>query len=70
MKILLTLIMCSFTTGECIAPYQVKQPFNDMHDCLMMGYQMAQEKTKEIGREEINKNGIYVKFYCKAVEEV
>ena len=41
-----------------------------MYDCLTTGYQMAQEKTKEIGREEINKNGIYVKFYCKAVEEV
>ena len=70
MKILLTLILCSFTTGDCIAPYTVEKPFKDMYDCLMTGYQMSQEKTKEIGREEINKNGIYVKFYCKAVEEI
>ena len=69
MKIVLTLILCSFTTGDCITPYQVPKSFNDMHDCLMMGYQMAQEKTKELGREEVNKHGIYVKFYCKAVDE-
>jgi|TARA_R100000426_G_scaffold12196_2_gene12221 putative hemolysin len=70
MKILLTLVICSFATGDCIAPHTVNKSFKDMHDCLMNGYQMAQEKTKEIGREEVNKHGIYVKFYCKSVEEI
>ena len=40
-----------------------------MHDCLMMGYQMAQEKTKEIGREKVNEHGIYIKFYCEKAPE-
>ena len=31
---------------------------------MIEGYQMALEKTIEIGREDINKNRIYIKFGC------
>jgi hypothetical protein len=40
-----------------------------MYDCLVRGYEMSKEKTVEIGRQEVNKNGIYIKFHCKAVPE-
>ena len=69
MKILLTLIMCSFNTNVCITPYEVPTTFNSMYDCLVKGYEMSMEKTVEIGRQEVNKNGIYIKFHCKAVPE-
>ncbi len=29
-----------------------------------VGYEEAQNKMKEIGREESNKYGMYIKFYC------
>ncbi len=40
-----------------------------MYDCLVRGYEMSMEKTIEIGQQEVNKNGIYIKFHCKAVPE-
>jgi hypothetical protein len=69
MKILLTLIMCSFNTNVCITPYEVPTTFNSMYDCLVKGYEMSMEKTVEIGKYEVNKHGIYIKFHCKAVPE-
>ena len=47
MKILLTLIMCSITTGECIAPYTHDKEYPDMYECLLDGYDMAADKTLE-----------------------
>ena len=67
MKILLTLIMCSITTGECIAPYTHDKEYPDMYECLLDGYDMAADKTLEIGRFDVNEHGIYIKFYCKEI---
>ena len=64
MKIVLTLFLCSFTTGECLPPYKYPLQFNDMYDCLNAGYIESQKKTKEIGRAEINEHGIYIRFSC------
>ena len=69
MKIMLTLIMCSFTNGTCIAPYTVPEAYDNMYDCLMSGYKMSLEKTTEIGPEKVNEHGIYIKFHCKQVPE-
>ena len=30
----------------------------------MFGYEESIKKMKEIGREEVNKYGMYIKFYC------
>ena len=67
MKILLTLIMCSISTGDCIPPYVHDKEYPDMYECLLDGYNMAEDKTLEIGRFNINEHGIYVKFYCSEV---
>ena len=36
-----------------------------MYECLNAGYSEALKKSKEIGKEEVNKNGIYIRFMCK-----
>ena len=64
MKIILTLFLCSFNTGECLPPYKYPLQFNDMYDCLNAGYIESQKKTEEIGRAEINEHGIYIRFSC------
>lgn len=64
MKIILTLFLCSFNTGECLPPYKYHIEFNDMYDCLNAGYIESQKKTEEIGRSEINEHGIYIRFSC------
>ena len=70
MKILFTLIMCSFTTGDCITPYVHDKEYPDMYECLLEGYEMSMNKTMEIGRYDVNQHGIYIKFYCSKASEV
>ena len=70
MKFILTLILCSQTQQICMPPYQWSDLFNSQYDCLMFGYEESQKKMKEIGREEVNKHNIYVKFYCTPQEVI
>ena len=65
MKVILILYMCSFTTGQCLAPYEFPIHYNDMYECLNAGYSESLRKSKEIGRKDINENGIYIRFACK-----
>ena len=65
MKILMSLIICSSVAGECMPPFQWPEAFNTKYDCLHFGYEEAQRKLEEIGREDINKYGMYIKFTCK-----
>ena len=70
MKFILTLILCSQTQQICMPPYQWTDLFNSQYDCLMFGYEESKNKMQEIGREEVNKHSIYVKFYCTQQEVI
>ena len=65
MKVILILYMCSFNTGACLPPYEFPVQYNDMYECLNAGYQESLKKSKEIGRKDVNENGIYIRFMCK-----
>ena len=69
MKIILTLFMCSISAGECLPPYQWPERFKDSYDCMQFGYKESHRKMEEIGRVEVNKHGIYVRFVCTPVTE-
>ena len=58
------MIICSQVAGTCLPPYQWPTAFNNQYDCLMFGYEEALKKMEEIARAEINKHGMFVKFYC------
>jgi len=64
MKILLSLIICSQVGGTCMPPYQWPETFRTQYDCLMFGYEESIKKMKEIGREEVNKYNVYIRFTC------
>ena len=64
MKILLTLIICSQVANTCMPPYPWPDTFNTTYDCMLFGYEESLKKMKEIGREDVNKYGMYIKFYC------
>ena len=65
MKVILILYMCSFTTRKCLPPYEFPIQYNDMYECLNAGYSESLKKSKDIGRQDVNKNGIYIRFACK-----
>ena len=64
MTYVLSLVICSAIAGQCLPPYNVDKLYKDGYDCMLDGYKMAIEKTIEIGRENINKSRIYIKFGC------
>ena len=64
MKILLTLIMCSYVQGSCLQPYEWPIQYDSMYECMLAGYEESQKKMKEIGRIEVNKNQVYIRFTC------
>ena len=65
MKILLTLVICSYVQGVCMPTYEWPEKFNTMYDCLTFGYEESNKKMKEIGRAEVNKHEIYIRFSCQ-----
>ena len=64
MKILLSLIICSQIAGTCMTPYQWPETFNTQYDCLMFVYEESIRKMEEIGREEVNKYNVFIRFTC------
>ena len=45
-------------------PYEWPNRFDTQYDCLMFGYEESAIKMKEIGRADVNKYNMYIKFYC------
>ena len=64
MKILLSIVICSQVAGTCLKPYPWPTTFNTQYDCLMFGYKESIVKMEEIGRTDVNKYGMFIKFYC------
>ena len=66
MKILLTLYLCSTVAGTCLDGFEWPETYNDMYDCMMMGYSTSIDKMVEIGRAEVNEYDMFIKFTCMA----
>tara|TARA_R100000664_G_scaffold33333_1_gene50202 strand:+ start:71 stop:283 length:213 start_codon:yes stop_codon:yes gene_type:complete len=64
MKFLLTLFLCSTVAGECMPPYQWPEAFKDEYDCMLFGYEEASKKLIEMGRDDVNKHQMWIKFTC------
>jgi len=64
MKILLTLYLCSTVAGTCLEGFEWPETYNDMYDCMITGYNTSIDKMAEIGRTEVNKYDIFIKFTC------
>tara|TARA_Y100001938_G_C7962436_1_gene365021 strand:- start:621 stop:821 length:201 start_codon:yes stop_codon:yes gene_type:complete len=63
------MIICSSVAGECMPPYKWPKTFNTQYDCLMFGYEESITKLKELGPKDVNKYGMFVKFYCSPSEQ-
>ena len=70
MKILLTLIMCCYTASTCLQPYPWPDTFSNNYDCMIAGYEEAKKKIEEIGKSEVNKHQIYIRFTCTPTDSI
>ena len=69
MKIILTLLMCSYTAGTCMPAYQWPDIFESAYDCSIFGYEESARKLREIGREEVDKYRMSITFTCTLFSE-
>ena len=64
MEVALILYMCSAIQKTCLEPYVWPDRFYDQYGCMVAGYEESGKKIAEIGRKEVNKHDIYIKFEC------
>ena len=64
MKFILALVICSQVQQTCLPPYQWPDRFDTQYDCMVFGYEESLNKMKQIGREEVNKYNMYIRFTC------
>ena len=66
MKFILTLLMCYIVDGKttCLPPFQSEVEYVDAYECMLDGYNESYNKIVELGREDVNKYNIYIKFGC------
>ena len=70
MKFILSLIICSQVAGTCMPPYPWPESFDSQYDCMVFGYEESLNKMQEIGRQEVNKYNIYIRFTCSPEETI
>ena len=66
MNFILTFLMCSVLEGKttCLPPFQSEVEYKDAYECMLDGYNESYNKIVELGREDVNKYNIYIKFGC------
>ena len=69
MKIILVLYMCSYVGSSCLPGLQWPNKFDDMYDCMETGYSESMKKMEEVGREDVNKHEIFIRFACVEEQE-
>ena len=64
MDVVLILYLCSAIQKTCMDPYIWPERYYDQYGCMVAGYEEAGKKIAELGRKEVNKHDIYIKFEC------
>jgi hypothetical protein len=64
MKLMLVMIFCTALHQQCQKPYPMPESYNNFYSCMVAGYEEAKRKTLEVGAVRVNKELIYIKFYC------
>ena len=66
MEFFLTIFICSIIDGKtnCIPPITLEEKYKDGYDCMLSGYTKSHDKIVELGRDDVNKYKIYIKFGC------
>ena len=58
------MIICAQVESTCYPPITLNKTFYTSYDCLQEGYKESQTLLKELGKEQVNKNKIIIKFTC------
>ena len=56
----------SFVEGKttCMQPHSFEDKYTDAYSCMLDGYTRSYDKIVELGKDDVNKFNIYIKFGC------
>ena len=60
----LTVFLCSLYASTCLPPHTFEDVYSDNFSCMLDGYQRSFDKMVELGAEEVNTQGLYIRFVC------
>ena len=66
MEFVLTMVMCAFVEGKttCMQPHSFEDKYTDAYSCMLDGYTRSYDKIVELGKDDVYKFNIYIKFGC------
>ena len=64
MKVALAFLLCSYVAESCLPPHIHSVEFDSEYECMIAGYTESLKKIKEIGPDDVNEYGMYIKFGC------
>ena len=64
MKFILTMIICSGVSGQCMPPFTFENSYIGGYECMLDGYKKAYDRIEAMGKDEVDKHRIYIKFGC------
>ena len=70
MKFVLILLMCSYTTGTCMPPFEWPEKFDSGYDCSIFGYEESARKLKSMGKVDVELYRLSITFTCSEVAEI
>ena len=70
MNIVLVMVLCSSAHNSCMPPITYATLYEDSYSCMIDGYQKSINQTVKLGKEEVNKLGLYIKFGCQKTQKV
>ena len=61
---MLVMYFCSALANDCQAPHVMPETYNDYNTCITTGYVESLNRIKAMGKEDVNKYMIFIKFIC------
>ena len=61
---MLVMYFCSALLDDCQSPHVMPETYTDYNTCIIAGYVRSLNTIKEMGKEDVNKYMIFIKFVC------
>ena len=70
MNVILVMVLCSSIQNSCMPPITYPTIYKDSYSCMIDGYQKSLNQTIQLGKDDVNKLGLYIKFGCQKSQGV
>ena len=70
MNVILVMVLCSSVENSCMPPITYPTLYEDSYTCMVDGYKKSLNQTLKLGKDDVNKLGLYIKFGCQKAQGV